>query len=86
METWGTPEFIVFHSEFHRFKTTRWDRPERYLLNHTKGLPDIPYCSNLNNNPLCHIRSKALLMSQNRTLISFPLSKSLPKSFEIFTN
>jgi hypothetical protein len=34
----------------------------------------------------CHSRSKALLMSQNTTLISFPLSKALAKSIGIFTN
>ena len=68
MEPWGTPAFIVFHSEFDPFKTTRWDRSERYLSNHTKRLPDIPYRFSLNNNPLCHTRSKALLMSQNTTL------------------
>jgi hypothetical protein len=44
IEPWGTPAFIVSHSEFDPFKTTRWDRPERYLSNHTKRLPDIPYC------------------------------------------
>ena len=86
IEPWGIPAFIVVHSEFDPFKTTRWDRPERYLSNHTIRLPDIPYCFSLNNNPLCHTRSKALLMSQNTTLISSPLSKALPKSFEIFTN
>jgi hypothetical protein len=36
--------------------------------------------------PQNHTQSKALLRSQNTTLISFPLSKALPKSFEIFTN
>jgi hypothetical protein len=55
------------------FKTTRWDRPERYLSNHTKRLPDSQYCFSLNNNPLCHTRSKALLMSQNTTLLLFLL-------------
>jgi hypothetical protein len=35
IEPWGTPAFIVTHSEFDPFKTTRWDRPERYLSNHT---------------------------------------------------
>jgi hypothetical protein len=49
-------------------------------------LPDIPYCFSLNNNPLCHTRSKALLMSQNTTLISFPLSKALPKSTDLSRN
>jgi hypothetical protein len=61
METCGTSAFIDFHSEFDPFKTTRWDRPERYLSSHTKRLPDIPYCFSLNNNLLCHYRSKALL-------------------------
>ena len=59
MGPWGTPAFIFFHSEFDPFKTTRWDRPERYLSNHTNRLPDIPYCFSLNNNPLCNTRSKA---------------------------
>ena len=59
MEPWGTPAFIFFHSEFDPFKTTRWDRPEGYLSNHTNRLPDIPYCFSLNNNPLCNTRSKA---------------------------
>jgi hypothetical protein len=44
IEPWGTPAFIVFHSEFDLFKTTRWDRPERYLSNHTKRLPNSQYC------------------------------------------
>jgi hypothetical protein len=51
IEPWGTPAFIVFHSEFDLFKTTRWDRPERYLSNHTKRLPDSQYRFSLNNNP-----------------------------------
>jgi hypothetical protein len=47
-------------------KATRWDRSERSLSSHTKRLPDIPYCYRLNNNPLCHTRSKALLMCRTR--------------------
>ena len=39
----------------------------------------MPICLNLNRSPLCHTLSKALLISQNTTLISLPSSTAFEK-------
>jgi hypothetical protein len=49
------------------------------FIHDSKG-PCIPIDSNFFSNPICQTLSKALLISQNTTLISFPSSKAFPNS------
>jgi hypothetical protein len=61
--------------------TTRCFLSVRYFFIHNNKDPCVPIFSNLLSKSLCQTLSKALLISQKTTRISFPSSKAFPNSF-----